>query len=192
MFFHTNHLGTTRALTDDAGDVLGNASRLYTAFGNPVTAPTTPMTRYGFAGAWGYQALSAASVGSPQSSGLLHVGARYYDPALGRFLQRDPIGINGGVNVYSYVRSSPLLWVDPSGLQVGSCLGNQKEEHMYALGCAIANALLDGDFCLELRPMDEWPNPPARPHKKSCIPSSPWYQEFVDGLGDWMDGPYPF
>ncbi|MCP4591169.1 MAG: RHS repeat-associated core domain-containing protein [bacterium] len=116
MFYHANHLGTTRTLTDDAGDVLGNASRLYTAFGVPVTAPTTPLTRHGFAGAWGYQSPSAASVGSPESSGLLHVGARYYDPALGRFLQRDPVGIAGGLNVYAYVGNSPLLHTDPAGL----------------------------------------------------------------------------
>ncbi|MCP4592673.1 MAG: RHS repeat-associated core domain-containing protein [bacterium] len=116
MFYHANHLGTTRTLTDDAGDVLGDASRLYTAFGVPVTAPTTPLTRYGFAGAWGYQSPSATSVGSPESSGLLHVGARYYDPALGRFLQRDPIGVAGGLNVYAYVSNRPLSWVDPHGL----------------------------------------------------------------------------
>ncbi|MCP4589107.1 MAG: RHS repeat-associated core domain-containing protein, partial [bacterium] len=116
MFYHANHLGTTRTLTDDAGAVLGDANRLYTAFGVPVTAPTTPLTRYGFAGAWGYQAPSATSVGSPESSGLLHVGARYYDPALGRFLQRDPIGVAGGLNAYAYVRNSPLAYIDPSGL----------------------------------------------------------------------------
>ncbi|MCP4591840.1 MAG: RHS repeat-associated core domain-containing protein, partial [bacterium] len=49
-------------------------------------------------------------------SGLLHVGARYYDPALGRFLQRDPIGVSGGLNVYAYVGNSPFTWTDPTGL----------------------------------------------------------------------------
>jgi len=45
-----------------------------------------------------------------------HVGARYYDPSSGRFLQRDPIGIEGGANVYAYVRNGPALRVDPPGL----------------------------------------------------------------------------
>ena len=45
-----------------------------------------------------------------------HVGARYYNPSSGRFLQRDPIGIRGGLNVYSYAYNSPLAWIDPSGL----------------------------------------------------------------------------
>jgi uncharacterized protein RhaS with RHS repeats len=43
------------------------------------------------------------------------VGWRYYDPASGRFLQRDPIGIRGGLNVYEYVDSNPLTSIDPSG-----------------------------------------------------------------------------
>ena len=47
---------------------------------------------------------------------FLHVGHRYYDPATGRFLQRDPIGILGGSNVYDYVASVPTINVDPEGL----------------------------------------------------------------------------
>jgi hypothetical protein len=46
----------------------------------------------------------------------LHVGARYYSPTLGRFLQRDPIGISGGLGTYQYVRNVPTAAIDPSGL----------------------------------------------------------------------------
>src|SRR5260370_33673003 len=42
--------------------------------------------------------------------------ARYYDPKLGRFISEDPIGFQGGINVYTYVLNSPLNLVDPSGL----------------------------------------------------------------------------
>jgi len=112
-FFHTNMLGTTRMLSSDAGAAIPDASRLYTAFGVPAVEPASPMTRYGYAGAWGYQSNSALST---QHSGLLHVGARYYDPRIGRFLQRDPIGIHGGLNVYAYVGNNPLTFVDPEGL----------------------------------------------------------------------------
>jgi uncharacterized protein RhaS with RHS repeats len=45
---------------------------------------------------------------------FLHIGNRYYDPGLGRFLQRDPIGIGGGRNVYLY-SVSPARRIDPSG-----------------------------------------------------------------------------
>jgi len=47
---------------------------------------------------------------------LYHTGARYYDPRLGRFLQPDPIGQAGGVNLYAYVGNDPLNGTDPSGL----------------------------------------------------------------------------
>ncbi|MBK8915254.1 MAG: RHS repeat-associated core domain-containing protein [Phycisphaerales bacterium] len=47
--------------------------------------------------------------------GYVHVGARYYDPAVGRFLQRDPIGLFGGFNVYAYCANNPVSHVDPTG-----------------------------------------------------------------------------
>src|SRR5260370_35228768 len=43
--------------------------------------------------------------------------ARYYDPKLGRFISEDPIGFQGGINVYTYVLNSPVNRVDPSGLR---------------------------------------------------------------------------
>jgi len=46
---------------------------------------------------------------------LQHVGARWYDPGLGRFVQRDPIGIEGGLNVYAYTANNPVVGVDPEG-----------------------------------------------------------------------------
>lgn len=49
-------------------------------------------------------------------TGLYHTGARYYDPRLGRFLQMDPIGQAGGLNLYAYVENDPLNLTDPTGL----------------------------------------------------------------------------
>lgn len=48
-------------------------------------------------------------------TGLMHVGARYYAPALGRFAQRDLIAIAAGPNVYQYSSANPLSFVDPTG-----------------------------------------------------------------------------
>ena len=41
---------------------------------------------------------------------------RDYDPAIGRYVESDPIGMRGGTNTYQYAKSSPLLFEDPSGL----------------------------------------------------------------------------
>ncbi len=46
-------------------------------------------------------------------SGLQQLGARFYWPELGRFIQQDPIG--DGVNWYAYVGNNPVMWVDPEG-----------------------------------------------------------------------------
>ena len=51
-----------------------------------------------------------------QETGLYHLGARYYDPQLGRFLSEDPIGIAGGLNLYAYAGNDPVNRRDPSGL----------------------------------------------------------------------------
>lgn len=42
---------------------------------------------------------------------------RYYSPALGRFISKDPIGFNGGMNLYRYADNNPALFVDPFGLR---------------------------------------------------------------------------
>jgi len=48
------------------------------------------------------------------SSGTYYLRARYYSPAIGRFLTEDPI--RAGLNWYTYANNNPVLFIDPSGL----------------------------------------------------------------------------
>lgn len=54
--------------------------------------------------------------GADADNGPLYMRQRWYDPTLQRFISRDPIGLRGGRNLYSYVGNNPSVFVDPSGL----------------------------------------------------------------------------
>jgi RHS repeat-associated protein len=47
--------------------------------------------------------------------GLYYYKSRFYSPYIGRFLQPDPIGTDGGMNLYEYAASDPINMIDPTG-----------------------------------------------------------------------------
>ena len=57
-----------------------------------------------------------------RETGLHYNLFRYYDPDCGRFTQPDPIGLAGGINLYTYA-PNPLNWIDPLGLTTGTTAG---------------------------------------------------------------------
>ena len=79
----------------------------------------------------GYQTYGESSVTSgtfrytgaridAETNGLYDFRARMYSPTLGRFMQADPIGFVGGINLYAYVNNDPLNLLDPYGLSPDS------------------------------------------------------------------------
>ncbi len=57
--------------------------------------------------------------------GLIRYGVRSYDPRVGRFISRDPLGIEGGTNLYSFAGNNPWKYSDPSGHSKKSLMKNQ-------------------------------------------------------------------
>jgi len=68
-------------------------------------------------------------------SGLHHNYAREYEPATGRYLQSDPIGLAGGISTYSYVESNPLLYTDSTG---------QAKDQVCMASCTISGGVIGG------------------------------------------------
>ncbi|MBN8553352.1 MAG: RHS repeat-associated core domain-containing protein [Caulobacterales bacterium] len=68
----------------------------------------------GFSGRFGY---AGAMYLNRAMAAPWNMRNRQYNPSLGRFMQTDPIGVAGGVNLYAYVGGDPVNAVDPWGLQ---------------------------------------------------------------------------
>lgn len=66
-----------------------------------------------------------------EETGLIDFGYRFYNPETGRWLNRDPIGEDGGVNLYGYVENSPVCKVDVSGLMGLPITGPIRYDQVY-------------------------------------------------------------
>ena len=101
----TDHQGSVRDVIDNDGVILNHIT--YDSFGN-ITSESDAEVSFRF---------SYTGREFDEESGQYFYRARYYDAAIGRFVNEDPIGFAGGdTNLFRYVNNSPLNYVDPSGL----------------------------------------------------------------------------
>ena len=113
QYFHQDGLGSVVVVSNPAGGTDGAVR--YDAWGNRTVVSGAVPPVYGYTGR------------EPDETGLIFYRARYYDPTLGRFTQRDPVGVEGGTNLYAYVNGNPVNFTDPLGL-----LGMDPLQRMFA------------------------------------------------------------
>jgi RHS repeat-associated protein len=100
--FLLDALGSAVALTDSTGAI--QAQYTFDPFGSTTISGSSNTNTFAYTG----RELDA--------TGLYFYRARYYSTAIQRFVSEDPLGFQGGINLYSYVGNNAVNFVDPSGL----------------------------------------------------------------------------
>ncbi len=104
VFYYINdHIGTPIKVLDHEGTIVWDAD--YKPFGSADVTINTFGNNFRFQGQY-----------FDTETGLHYNYHRYYDPQLGRYITPDPIGLDGGINLFAYVGNNPVNWVDPLGL----------------------------------------------------------------------------
>jgi len=110
-FIHTDHLNTPREITDTSGNTVWEWQNIDPFGGNIANDNPTGAGQFSFNLRFPGQYFDQET--------LTHYNfyRDAYDPDGGRYTQSDPIGLWGGLNTYSYVNQSPVMFVDPLGLR---------------------------------------------------------------------------
>ena len=102
-YYQTDHLGTPQKLLAKNGNVVWQGE--YSSFGEVTEVVSTVTSLLRFPGQY-----------EDGETGAYYNYFRDYDAMHGGYLQRDPIGLNGGMNTTAYVESNPASIIDPYGL----------------------------------------------------------------------------
>jgi len=117
-----DHLGSTSLSVDaSTGETIETRYKPWGEVRYTTPSKTLP-TRYTFTSQYSYMSDEATDLGSA-GFGLLFYNARFYDPAIGRFISADSIIPGGvqGLDRYAYVNNSPVNFTDPSGHSASYC-----------------------------------------------------------------------
>jgi RHS repeat-associated protein len=125
VYLQSNHLGTTELVTDAQGKPVWQAD--YSPFGklvHPRFQAKSTTDSPGFE-----LNLRLPGQYEDKETGLYYNDYRYYDPASGRYLSPDPLGLRAGSNSYAYVNGNPFKYIDPSGLVLFAFDGTGNDQH---------------------------------------------------------------
>ncbi|MGC3932874.1 RHS repeat-associated core domain-containing protein [Pseudomonas atacamensis] len=107
-WYQCDRIGTPLELTDQNGDIAWCAH--YKAWGEASEQRSSQAQQLGLTNPIRFQGQY-----HDLETGLHYNRHRYYDPGIGRFISKDPVGYAGGLNTYAYA-PNPTGWVDPLGL----------------------------------------------------------------------------
>jgi RHS repeat-associated protein len=128
-YYLLDGLGSVDAVVKDDGTVPATYS--YEPFGKLRSSTGTLTNPYRWLGSLGIYA-------DDNITGLYKMGTRWYDPAIGRFTQPDPVP-GGGLNRYDYAKQDPINLIDPRGEKQVDC------DSRYSITCFHSRAI-DRDF----------------------------------------------
>jgi len=92
------------------------------------TSDYDPLRRY--PGQWAVQ----HEIGSALN-GIIYNMFRWYQPSWGGYTQADPVGLDGGINLYRYAAGNPLRFTDPNGLRAKIDDGRLRRYYDHFKGC---------------------------------------------------------
>ena len=104
-YYDSDIIGSIVGLTGATGSYLNRYE--YLPFGEDLAKVETISNPFEYVGQWGVM---------DEGNGLDFMRERFYNPNQGRFLSTDPLGFNGGLNLYQYVFNDPLTNIDIDGL----------------------------------------------------------------------------
>ncbi|BBF86236.1 Rhs family protein [Aquitalea magnusonii] len=140
-YYHADHLGTPQALTDAQCQLALEMD--YQAWGEAREVIAEVAASAGIRNPFRFQGQY-----HDDESGLHYNRHRYYDPEIGRFISRDPIGLMGGLNVHNYV-DSPATKIDPLGLMPWKWNPNGMGHHLVwrkkAASCGLGHLATERD-----------------------------------------------
>ncbi len=136
-YYLRDHLGSVLALVDETGAIV--ESYEYEPYGLPTFYDST-----GTLIADSFVGNRMLYTGREWDADLemYHYRYRTYDPRSKRFMQGDPIGLNGGWNYYAYVGGNPVNYIDPMGL---SKLGDFFHDYLPPIIGVPIKGIIDGD-----------------------------------------------